>query len=108
MHDRSRSVPGDRLCYQLSVTRRASDEWHFVGQQKTESGRQVVEYDHWLAEVSEFMHHVAADIAGAASDQDRHESSPLNFIKSYNIGRERVFRPRPGRSLWRSCLMLGI
>ena len=37
-----------------------------------EAGREIIEHHHPLAGVDECMNHVAADIAGAARDQDRH------------------------------------
>src|SRR6516162_2167799 len=42
-----------------------------------EAGGEIVEHHRPLADVDERMNHVAADIAGAASDQDRHAAGPL-------------------------------
>ena len=42
-----------------------------------EAGGEIVEHHRPLADVDERMNHVAADIAGAASDQDRHTAGPL-------------------------------
>ena len=44
--------------------------------QEAESGRQIVEHDDRFARVDEFVHHVAADVAGAARDQNRHSDAP--------------------------------
>jgi hypothetical protein len=41
-----------------------------------ETGREIVEHDDGLAGIDERMHHVTSDIAGAASDQDRHAAGP--------------------------------
>ena len=51
---------------------------------QSEAGRQIVEHDHALAGVDQRVHHVAADIAGAAGDQDRHGKSlsPLAALNS--------------------------
>ena len=43
-----------------------------LGIRNPEAGRQVVEHDHALAGVDKFVHHVAADITGAAGHQDCH------------------------------------
>ena len=39
---------------------------------QSKAGRQIVEHDHALAGIDELVDHVAADIAGAAGDQDCH------------------------------------
>ena len=41
-------------------------------QRPIETGGEIVEHHHPLASIDERMNPVAADIAGAASDQDRH------------------------------------
>ena len=45
--------------------------------QEAKAGRQIVEHDHRLAGVDQLVHHVAADIAGPARDQDRHDPIPI-------------------------------
>ena len=47
-----------------------------LGDRPVEAGRQIVEHDDALAGVDQRVDHVAADIAGAAGDQDRHEPRP--------------------------------
>ena len=42
-----------------------------------EAGGEIVEHHRPLADVDERMNHVAADTAGAGSDQDRHTAGPL-------------------------------
>ncbi len=54
----------------------ADDERHAFGHRPVEAGREVVEHDHALAGIDQRVHHVAADIAGAAGDQDRHDGDP--------------------------------
>ena len=41
-----------------------------------EAGGEIVEHDHALAGVDQRVDHVAADVAGAAGDQDRHAINP--------------------------------
>ena len=50
----------------------ADNERHALGDRPGKAGRQIVEHHHRLAGVGEFEHHMAADIAGSAGDQDRH------------------------------------
>ncbi len=79
MDDGGDAVAGDRLRHQLAVAGRAGDEGHLAGHQEAKPGRQIVEHDHRLAGVDELVHHVAADIAGPAGDQDGHDPNPPNF-----------------------------
>ena len=79
MDDGVDAVARDRLFDQLAVAGRADDERDLAGHQEAESGRQVVEHDHRLAGVVELVHHVAADVAGPARDQDRHEPYSSNL-----------------------------
>ena len=50
----------------------ADDERHARRHRPVEAGGEVVEHDHALAGVDQRVDHVAADVAGAAGDQDRH------------------------------------
>ena len=62
----------DQLRDQRLIAGLADDERHRLGQRQSKAGREVVEHDDPLAGIDQRMHHVAADIAGAAGDQDRH------------------------------------
>ena len=70
------------LCYQFGDARLISS----VADQERcprchrpiEAGREIVEHHHPLASVDERVNHVAADITGTASDQDRHAVGPPN------------------------------
>jgi hypothetical protein len=73
MDDGGDAVLMDGLGHQRAVAGRAGDEGHRARDQEAEAGRQIVEHDHGLAGIDQGMHHVAADIAGAAGHQDRHE-----------------------------------
>ncbi len=72
-----------RLRHQLAVAGAAGDERDLAGDEEAKSGRQVVEHDHRLAGVDQLMHHVAADIAGPARDQDRHDpTAPCRILRT--------------------------
>ena len=72
MDDGGDAVLLDGLGHQRPVAGRAGDKGHRARDQESEAGRQIVEHDHALAGVDKFVHHVAADIAGAAGHQDCH------------------------------------
>ena len=55
----------------------ADDKRHVLRHRPVEAGRQIVEHHHALAGIDERVDHVAADIAGAAGDQDRHRTGAL-------------------------------
>ena len=54
----------------------ADDQRHALGDRPVEAGREIVEHDDALARRDQRIDHVAADVAGAAGDQDRHEIRP--------------------------------
>ena len=60
----------------------ADDQRHALGDGPVVARRQIVEHNHALAGIGELMDHVAADIAGAACDQDCHVGQP--YSKSVN------------------------
>src|SRR5476649_180952 len=108
MDDRGHAVLRDGLGHQLAVAGVAGDEGNRARDQESETGRQVVEHDDRFTRVDEFVHHMAADIAGAASDQDRHDRPRLAFGAFYGATRKRVVRaPRERSWLWWSGLMNG-
>ena len=57
----------------------ADDEGNAARYRPFESGGQVVEHDHALAAFDEGVDHVAADITGAAGDQNGHEACSYGF-----------------------------
>ncbi len=73
MDDGVDPVLRDRLRDQRLIADIADDKWHARRHRPVEAGREIVEHDHTLAGVEQRVDHVAADIAGAAGDQDRHE-----------------------------------
>ena len=58
---------------QVCVADVADDELCRRRHRPAESGRQIVEHHDLLAGVEQLKNHVAADIAGAASDQYAHD-----------------------------------
>src|SRR6185437_3683700 len=82
MDDGGDAVASNGLRHQLAVAGRASDERDLARDQEAKTGRQVIEHDDRLPGVDQLMHHVAADIAGPARDQDRHDPIPI-FATSY-------------------------
>jgi hypothetical protein len=53
----------------------SNKKWRPARDRRSIAGRQVVEHNDGLAGVRECMHHMAADISGAASHQDGHSTS---------------------------------
>ncbi len=80
----------------------ALDETRPVRHRPAEPGRQIVEHHDLLAGVEQLEHHVAADIAGAAGDQNAHEQSyhvaGLQFAACYRIEVEGLLTP-PDRAV---------
>ena len=73
MNDGIDAVLGDDRARKFAVAGIALIERHAVGDRPAKAGRQIVEHDHVGAGVQQFVNHVAADIAGAAGDQNSHE-----------------------------------
>src|SRR6478736_5185660 len=69
-------MASDDFADQRPIARAACNERNGWRDQEPETGRQIVEHDDGLARVDEFMHHVAADIAGAPRHQNRHALAP--------------------------------
>ena len=72
----SRMTPADELL----VAAVADNKRHAGRDRPVVAGGKIVEHDHALAGIDEFKHHVAADIAGSAGDQDRHERVSRNNL----------------------------
>ncbi len=62
----------NELSYQVLITGVTDDEWHAFGDSPVEASLQIVKYDDAFAGVGQFMDHVTADIASAASYKDGH------------------------------------
>ena len=75
MDDRLDAVLLDQRGDQRLVAGLALDQQRFRRHRPVEAGRQIVEHDHALAGRDQRVDHVAADVAGAARDQDRHAKS---------------------------------
>ena len=47
------------------------DQGHIIGDRPAKAGDQIVDDDHRIARIAQRQHRMAADIAGAAGDEDR-------------------------------------
>ncbi len=82
MGDRVDLVLLDQPRDEVGVARVADDEARRLGNGPVEAGREIVENDDLLPGVEEAERHVAADVAGAAGDQNAHRSSfPLRTAR---------------------------
>ena len=77
MNDRFDAVLANEARDQRLVAGIADNQRCALGHGPLEPGGEIVEHHDALAGIEEFEHHVAADIAGSASDQDRHARSPF-------------------------------
>ena len=77
MDDRLDVMLADELRHQRLVAGLADDERHAFGDRPAMAGGQIVEHDDAFAGIGQFQHHLAADIAGAAGDQNRHGLRPV-------------------------------
>ncbi len=98
MDDRIDAVLGEKLGHEVLVAEIADDQRHVVRHGGTEAGRQVVEHDHLLAGCDEFENGVAADITGAARDEDGH-LPPACCLPDPNGHGLNLCQPPPGRLL---------
>jgi hypothetical protein len=86
MNDRSHVVGAHRAHNKVGVSDIANDKRRLRRDGPTIPGRQVVEYDDFLPATDEFKDHVAADIAGAAGDEDCHGfGRPACVAKTLNL-----------------------
>ena len=70
MHDRSRALLGEDPREQPGILDVAFVERHALGHRETEAGDQVVDHRDRPAGIEQRQHRVAADITGAAGDED--------------------------------------
>ena len=61
----------------------AEDERHTLRNRPVEAGREVVEHNDLFAGRNQRVDHVAADVSGAASDQDRHPIRPSELFQPF-------------------------
>ena len=77
MNDRVDVVVADDCRDERLIAALADNQRNARRNRPIEAGRQVVEHHHALAGVAQRVHHVTADIAGAAGDQNRHCGRPV-------------------------------
>src|SRR6202043_237047 len=86
MDDGVDAVLADQPPHQRLVAGLADDQRHALGDRPVEARRQIVEHDHALAGIGELVDHVAADIAGAARDQNCHVGQPYSQSVNTTLG----------------------
>ena len=74
MDDGFDTVFTNEPCHERLIAGLADDERYVLGKRPGKAGRQIVEHHDALAGIGKLVHHVAADVAGSAGDQDRHMS----------------------------------
>ncbi len=72
MDDRVDVMLADDICDEFRITGLADDQRHALGNRPIKTGGKIVEYGHALTRIAQRVDHMAADIAGAAGDQNRH------------------------------------
>jgi hypothetical protein len=83
MHDGVHAMFRQQCIHQLAVTHVSHHQRRAV-HGLAEAGRQVVEHHHALAARDQLQHGVAADIAGAARDQDRGSCHFERFTRGFS------------------------
>ena len=63
----------------------AHDQRDRLRDRPAKAGGEVVDHDHALARIDERVDHVAADIAGAAGDEDGHGSGRLEWLMAVGL-----------------------
>ena len=81
MDDRGDLVDIDNRGGQLLVAGIADEQRHRLRQRGTETGGQVIQHDNRLAGIHQRENHVAADITGAAGDQNGHLNVPVAIVR---------------------------
>ena len=80
MDDRLDAVVADDFCNERLIAALADDQRNALRNRPVKAGREIVEHDHALAGVGKRVHHVTADVAGSAGNQDRHISRPVCLL----------------------------
>jgi len=81
---------GDQRAHAQLVSDIADDEPRARRHRPVEAGGQIIEYHYLLSSVEEGVSHVAADVAGAAGDQDRHAVSPFRAFTIVRLPRRKI------------------
>ncbi len=81
--------------HQAWVAGLTDEQRHPGGERLAEAGRQVVQHHHLLAGIDERVHHVTADIAGAAGHQDGHWVHTLSHCADLWTRRVNTALPAP-------------
>ena len=74
MHDRIDTMFLDQPADQRLIANIAVHEMGLFAHQRARAVRKIVEHDHALAAIEQGIGHMAADISGAAGDENAHES----------------------------------
>lgn len=80
MDDRVDRFVRQYLCDQALVAELADNQFGFSRHGPTKPGREIVEDDNLLAVIEQFVDHMAADISGAACDQNAHVDLTSNCL----------------------------
>src|SRR5713101_5218622 len=80
MDDRIHFVVADQPRHQCLISSFTDDERRAFGNGPTKAGGEVIEHYDAFTGVDQFMNHLAADIAGAAGDQECHECDRLRSL----------------------------
>ena len=91
---------GDQRGHARLVSDIADDERRARRHRPVEAGGQIIEHHGLLSGLEEGVNHVAADVPGAAGNQDRHVANPLRAI---TIVRLAAAKNPLGRKCTSSC-----
>jgi hypothetical protein len=81
---------GDERAHARLVPSIAYDERRARRHRPVEAGGQIIEHHGLLSGLEEGVNHVAADVAGAAGDQDGHVASPFKAITIVRLPRRKI------------------
>ncbi len=79
MNDRVHFVVADQPLHQRLISSFTDHEGRAFRNGPTKAGGEIIEHYDAFTGVDQFMNHLAADIAGAAGDQECHECDRLRF-----------------------------
>ena len=78
---------GDHALDEILVAGIADEQRHAFGQERGETGGQIVDHDDAFAGFRQRMNHVASDIAGAAGDKHGHDLTRLRSTRMLTVAR---------------------
>jgi hypothetical protein len=81
---------GNERAHARLVSGIADDERRARRHRTVEAGGQIIEHHGLLSGLEEGVNHVAADVAGAAGDQDRHVASRFRAITIVRLPRRKI------------------